>query len=86
MYKLLMKALDHEKESFYDYVELYEKCSHEAHRRIYAEIAKDEVEHYKHIHDIFWEGKTVKTDMEEALYKMLTCEYSKMEQQLHHMK
>lgn len=53
MYKLLMKALDHEKESFYDYVELYEKCSHEAHRHLYAEIAKDEVEHYKHIHDIF---------------------------------
>jgi hypothetical protein len=23
--------------------------------------------------------------MEEALYKMLTCEYSKMEQQLHHI-
>lgn len=86
MYKRLMKVLDTEKESFYDYVELYEHCTNEAHRKIYMEIAKDELTHYKHIHTIFWEGKTTKTDMEEALYKMLSCEYTKMESHLQKMR
>lgn len=86
MYKKLMNALNTEKESFYDYVELYEHCNSEQNRKIYVEIAKDEVEHYKHVHEILWEGKTTKTELEEALYKMLECEYNKMIQILSKMK
>lgn len=86
MYKLLMKALSHEKESFYDYVELHEQCPHEEHHKIFKEIAKDEIDHYNHINKIFWENKTNRTEMEEALYKMLQCEYEKMVQILEHMK
>lgn len=49
MYKLLMHALDQEKEAFYDYMELYEGCAHEAHKKIYSDIAKDELTHYEHL-------------------------------------